>query len=102
MRLSVKDTGAARHFYIIKSTYLNKKRSTKIVEKIGTEEELRQRFPGRDPMEVALDRLEELNQLEDENKHEVMPKFSNAKLIPKEECRSVKGDIFSCKRFITN
>ena len=91
MRLSVKDTGAARHFYIIKSTYLNKKRSTKIVEKIGTEEELRQRFPGRDPMEVALDRLEELNQLEDENKHEVMPKFSNAKLIPKEECRSVKG-----------
>ncbi len=45
MRLSVKETGAARHFYIIQSTYLNlnKKRSTKIVEKIGTEDELRRK-----------------------------------------------------------
>lgn len=91
MRLSIKDTGTAKHFYIIKSTYLNKKRSTKIVEKIGTEEELRERFPNRDPMEVAQERLDELNRLEAENRHEVLAKFSNSKLIPKGEIRSVQG-----------
>lgn len=91
MRLSVLKTSAAVHFYIIKSTYNNGRRSTKIVEKIGTEKELLKRFPGRDPRDVAQERVDELNRLEADNKHEVMAKFSNSKLLPRDKQQSFQG-----------
>lgn len=91
MRLSILQTRSAKHFYVIKSTYLNGKRSTKIIEKIGTEEELRERFPDRDPEEVAKERLAELNRLEAEHKEEILAKFSNSKLLARDQEQSFQG-----------
>lgn len=91
MRLSIVQTNAAKHFYVIQSTYLDGKRSTRTVEKIGTEEELRQRYPDRDPEDVARERVEQLNQLEAENQQVVLSSFNNSRLIPKGQTRSLKG-----------
>lgn len=81
--------------YVIKSTYENKKHSTKIVEKLGTYEELVKKLGSEDPIEWAKKYIEELNQKEKDNKLEVIVKYSPSKLITKNEQHSFNaGYIF--------
>lgn len=49
MRLSISKSKNATLFYIIKSTYIDKKHSTKIVEKLGTLEEVKAKAGNKDP-----------------------------------------------------
>jgi len=77
--------------YVIKSTYENKKHSTKIVEKLGTYDELKKKLNGQDPIEWAKKYIEELNKKEKEEKREVLVKYSPSKLITKGEQRSFNG-----------
>lgn len=77
--------------YVIKSTYKNKKHSTKIVEKLGTYDELKKKLNGQDPIEWAKKYIEELNKKEKEEKREVLVKYSPLKLINKDEQRSFNG-----------
>lgn len=77
--------------YVIKSTYENKKHSTKIVEKLGTYDELLQKLNGQDPIEWAKKYIEELNKKEKEEKREVLVKYSPSELIDKGEQRSFNG-----------
>lgn len=91
MRLKVTKSKNAASLYVIKSTYVNGFRSSKIVEKLGTYDELVEKLNGQDPYEWAKEYIAELNQQEKENKRKVMVPYSPNKLIPKGEQRSFYG-----------
>ena len=91
MRLSVSKSKNATSFYVIKSIYVDGKRSSKVVEKLGTEVQLRERYPDQDPFEWARAYVEALNREEEAGKMEVIARFSNAKRIPSGVTVSRKG-----------
>ena len=64
MRLKVTKSKNAASLYVIKSTYQNKVNSSKIVEKLGTYDDLKEKLNGRDPYEWAREYIAELNRLE--------------------------------------
>jgi hypothetical protein len=85
--------------YVLKSTYNNGFRSTKIVEKLGTVEELSKKLNGRDPIEWAKEHIAELNRLEKEEKREVMAKYSPVKQIAKNQQRVFNGGYLFLQKF---
>lgn len=85
MRLKISKSKNASSLYVIKSTYENKKHSTKIVEKLGTYDELLEKLNGQDPIEWAKKYIQELNIKEKEAKREVLVKYSPVKQINKDE-----------------
>jgi len=91
MRLGISKSKNSTSLYVIKSTYENKKHSTKIVEKLGTYDELQQKLNGEDPILWAKKYIEELNKKEKEEKREVIVKYSPNKIINKDDQRSFNG-----------
>lgn len=91
MRLGMSKSKNALSLYVIKSTYENKKHSTRIVEKLGTYDEIQKRLDGADPIEWAKQYIEELNQKEKANRLEVLVKYAPYELIPKGEQRQYNG-----------
>ena len=91
MRLGISKSKNSTSLYVIKSTYENQKHSTKIVEKLGTVDELSQKLNGQDPFEWAKQYIEELNQKEKDETREVIVKYSPAKIIAKDEQRFFNG-----------
>lgn len=84
MRLKITKTKNAENFYIIKSTYINKKHSTKIVEKLGNLEMVKAKAGNKDPYIWAKDYAKELTIKEKEGKRTIIKSYSQNKLIPKE------------------
>jgi len=84
MRLKVSKSKNAASLYVIKSVYNPKtqKNTSVVVEKLGTEAELREKLDGRDPYEWAKEYIDELNQLEKENKRKIIIERSQSTLIP--------------------
>ena len=91
MRLSVSRSANSTSLYVIKSTYEDKKHSTKIVEKLGTISELEKKLNGEDPIEWANKYIAELNRKQKEENSEVLVKYSPRKTIPKGQRRSFNG-----------
>jgi transposase len=91
MRLKVSKSKNAASLYVIKSTYINGVHSSKIVEKLGTYDELLKKLGGQDPYQWAKEYIAELNKQEKENKRKIMVPYSPNKLIPKGEQRSFNG-----------
>ena len=91
MRLKVSKSKNAASLYVIKSTYINGVHSSKIVEKLGTYDELKIKLGGQDPYQWAEEYIAELNKQEKENKRKIMVPYSPNKLIPKDEQRSFNG-----------
>lgn len=91
MRLGMSKSKNALSLYVIKSTYENKKHSTRIVEKLGTYEEIVKRVGCTDPIEWAKGYIETLNKKEKENKLEVLVKYVPSEQIPKGEQRLFNG-----------
>jgi len=91
MRLSVSKSKNSTSLYVIKSTYENGVHSSKIVEKLGTVEQLKERLNGQDPIEWAKSYIDELNKKEREGKQDIIVKYSPSKLIEKGEQRSFNG-----------
>ena len=91
MRLKISKSKNSTSLYVIKSTYRNGVHSSKIVEKLGTETELREKLNGADPYEWANKYISELNQREKENKREVIVKYAPSKMIRKGEQHSFNG-----------
>ena len=81
MRLKVSKSKNSASLYVIKSTYENNKHSSKIVEKLGTEKELREKLEGEDPYEWAKKYIENLNKEEKESRRKVKLEFSPNKII---------------------
>ena len=61
MRLQIIKSKNAQSLYVVKSVYHNKKRTNKVVEKLGTYENLKHNL-NEDPIEWAKKYVEELNQ----------------------------------------
>jgi len=91
MRLGMSKSKNSTSLYVIKSTYENQIHSTKIVEKLGTYDELQQKLNGQDPIDWAKKYIEELNKKEKEEKREVLVKYSPTKIINKDEQHSFNG-----------
>ena len=83
MRLKIAKSNSSTLFYIIESTYINKKHSTRTVEKLGTLEDVKIRAKGEDPYLWAKKYAEELTNQDKENKREIIKYFSQSKLINK-------------------
>lgn len=92
MRLSVIKSKNAASFYVIKSVTVDGKRTSKIVEKLGTYDELLKKLNGRDPYEWAKEYVEELTRLEKEGKEPVViAEYSPSKLIDSNIQRTFNG-----------
>ena len=93
MRLNVTKSKNAASLYVVKSVYNPKTQSnsSKIVEKLGTEEELRKKLNGVDPYEWAKSYIEELNQKEKEASRKVLVPFKQSELISKNESHLFNG-----------
>jgi transposase len=92
MRLQISKSPNAASFYVVKSIYTNKKRTNKIVEKLGTYDELLVRLNGEDPYKWAKEYVADLNRKEKEGvEPAVMAKFSPNKIIEKDIQNSKNG-----------
>lgn len=69
MRLQISKSKNAESFYIVESTYVNGKRSNKVVEKLGTRKELEEKLgPDVDIVAWGKDRAKELTELKKSGK----------------------------------
>lgn len=86
MRLKITESKNAKSLYVIKSVYNKKTKSntSKIVEKLGTFDDLNKKLNGEDPIEWAKKYVDELNRKEKEQSEDVMVKFSPAKPLEKD------------------
>ncbi|MCK5775391.1 MAG: IS1634 family transposase [Bacteroidales bacterium] len=91
MRLMISKSKNAQSLYVIKSVYKNRKRSTKIVEKLGTYTDIQTRLNGEDPVEWAEKYIDLLNQQEKEKNKEILVKYSPSKRINKGQQTSFNG-----------
>lgn len=88
MRLNVVRSAHAASLYVVKSAWVNGKRTTKVVEKLGTEAALREKLGGRDPYEWAREYVASLNKKSEEEKAKITIAYSPSDQIRKNEQRS--------------
>ncbi|MGV8146682.1 MAG: IS1634 family transposase [Alkaliphilus sp.] len=91
MRLKISKSKNAQSLYVIKSIYKNGFHTSKIVEKLGTYDDLLKKVDGEDPIEWAKKHIEELNKKEKEEKREILVKYSTAKIIKRNQQVSFNG-----------
>jgi len=91
MRLKKSVSKNSTSLSIIKSTYENGKRSSKVVENLGNLEQIRAAHPGLDPLVWAQARCDELTAAEAAGKQDILVRLSPAKRIKEGELRSVNG-----------
>ncbi|WP_422487386.1 IS1634 family transposase [Gudongella sp. DL1XJH-153] len=91
MRLKVSESKNAASYYVIKDYYSNGKRTTKIVEKLGTHDELLKKLGGKDPVQWAKGYIEELNKKEKDEKNDVLVRYSPSKQINPGQQRLFNG-----------
>jgi transposase len=91
MRLQINESKNSKSLYVVKSTYINKIHSSKVVEKLGTYDYLLEKLNGQDPIQWANEYIAELNKKEKERTREIVVKYSPAKTIEKGEQRSFNG-----------
>ncbi len=68
-------------YSIIKDVYRNGKKTSKVVEALGNEEEILEKHPGVDPYTWAKEYAKELTRKEKEKNHQVIAKYSPTKQI---------------------
>lgn len=91
MRLKVSRSKNSASFYVTKTVYIDKKERTITVEKLGTENELREKLNGQDPYEWAKNYVNKLNKKEQEECRQVLIRREQSKLIGKNEQQSFNG-----------
>jgi transposase len=91
MRLNTVKSPNATSYYVIKDIKKNGKRSTRIVEKLGTHEEILAKCGNQEPVEWANAYIEELNRKEKEGQFEYVAKYSSARQLTKDQQHCFKG-----------
>ena len=92
MRLVVKQSGRFTYLYAIKGYRTDDgKSTTKVVEKFGTIEELREKMPGIDPVEWARERIAEMTAKEKEEDKKVIIEYDPRESIVKGGRRCYNG-----------
>lgn len=90
MRLQIIKSKNAQSLYVVKSVYHNKKRTNKVVEKLGTYENLKETL-NQDPIKWAKNYVEKLNQQEKEGTRNILVKYTPTKIIEKNQQNSFNG-----------
>jgi hypothetical protein len=91
MRLNTVKSPNATSYYVIKDVEKYGKRSTQVVEKLGTRAELLSRCGDLDPLEWAKAYIEDLNRREKDGQFDYIAKYSSAKQLEKGQQREFKG-----------
>lgn len=92
MTLQLKKSGNYTYLYALKSFRKEDgKCTTKVVEKFGTVEELREQLNGEDPIEWARARVAEMTAIEKEENKRVVVEYDPKAYIQKGEQRSYNG-----------
>lgn len=91
MRLKISKSKNSESLYIIKTIRVNGKNTSKIVEKLGTIQEVKAKANGEDPYVWAKARAKELTEQAKIKESDIMIKFSPNKLIQKEQRASFNG-----------
>jgi len=93
MRLKITKSKNSASLYVIKSVYNSKTQSnsSKIVETLGTEAELREKLNGTDPYEWAKEYIRQLNEQEKKQTRRVLVPFGQSQIISKDEQHSFNG-----------
>lgn len=83
MRLNISKSKNRKFFRIIETVpQIGGGHKTVIIENLGSDLVLREKFPGREPEEVARERLEDLRRQKAQEEYELLPKLSSSKRIP--------------------
>lgn len=90
MRLQIIKSKNAQSLYVVKSVYHNKKRTNKVVEKLGTYDKLKETL-NEDPIAWAKNYVKELNKQEKAGTRNVLVKYSPTKIIEKNQQNSFNG-----------
>ena len=92
MRLLIKQSGRFTYLYAIKGYRTDEgKSTTKVVEKFGTGEELREKLGGEDPIEWARASVAEMTAIEKEETKNRVVEYNPQAYIQKGERRSYNG-----------
>jgi transposase len=81
MRVKKSVSKNSTSYSIIKDVFRNGKKSSKVVEALGNDEEILEKHPGVDPFTWAKEYAKELTQKEKENSQKLIVKFSPTKQI---------------------
>jgi len=82
MRLQIIKSKNVASLYIVKSIYENRKRSSKVVERLGTYAELKKKLNGEDPIEWGRKYAAELTLKEKQSKRKILVEYSPVDKIP--------------------
>ena len=94
MRLTITKSKNAESFYIIKSVTINGKRTSKIIEKLGTLEEVKIKAKNEDPYIWAKKYVNLLNKEEKENSEDLIIRLSKNKKLENIQYKFNAGYLF--------
>ena len=94
MRLTISKSKNAKSFYIIKSVTIKGKRTSKIIEKLGTLEEVKVKAKGEDPYVWAKKYVDLLNKEEKENSEDLIIRLSKNKKLENRQYKFNAGYLF--------
>ena len=100
MRLKISKSKNAESLYIIKSIYVDGKNTSKIVERLGTIEEVKVKAKEQDPYKWARARAKKLTQQEKDENRDVSISLSPNKRISKNTQRFSTLAIYPYKKYI--
>ena len=89
MRLKISESKNSKSLYVIRSTYENGKHSSKVVERLGTYDELKKTHD--DPIAWTKEYIRKLNEQEKEEKREVIVRFKQSKHLTKDKQQHFYG-----------
>ena len=94
MRLQINNSKSSQSLYVVKTVYFNKKKTNKVVEKLGTYDELKKKLD-EDPIVWAKKYVEQLNKEIKKEQKDILIAFNPSKLISKEkQCSFNVGYLF--------
>ena len=82
MRLTRNKTGNGTTYYVIRSIKRDGKRSSEVVERLGTDQEIMEKYGCEDPEAWAQARLNEMNAAEKEKVTKILVPFDTGRQIP--------------------
>ena len=87
MTLTKSHSKNSTSLYVTKSVRVNGKKTSRVIEKLGTVAELEKKLGGHDPIEWAEKYVKELTRLDKEGRRESIVKYSPILLIDRGEQR---------------
>lgn len=91
MRLSISKSKNAQSLYVIDDVTVGNKRTSVVVESLGTISELQEKLQGQDPIVWAKEYVQSLREAKKLGEETIIQKFSSARQIPKNEVNSFQG-----------